>query len=109
MLDPRGADLTAHDCEVPLDDRWTSSPTLLPAIDQHGWVNCYRPMSLTAVSSIAKKRQVPAEDPPGPVAVEEPTGRFRGATRRELDEAFDGIDAALDVLIAQAERALMDG
>lgn len=108
LLDPRGADLAAHDCEVPLDDGWRQAPTLLPAIDQHGWVNMYRPISLTAVSTIAKQRQVPAGDPPGPVPVTEPIGRFRDALDAELMAAFNEVDATLAAMIAQTEAALRE-
>lgn len=56
-INPRAYDPHLHDCDEALDADWQHATTLVPGIDQHGWVNTHRPVSTRTLSAIAGRVQ----------------------------------------------------
>ncbi|WP_132438080.1 MULTISPECIES: hypothetical protein [unclassified Rathayibacter] len=96
-----------HDCATAVPDDWRSAPTLLPAIDQHGWLNPQRPLSTRAMSTITAHRQnatlLPADNRPRP--------RLTPSTSHSLQDLADGyddIDVRLAALLQRTATLLAD-
>jgi hypothetical protein len=107
LMNPVGADDQAHDCDTGLDGSWRYVETLAPAIDQYGWTEPARPLSLNALSHLAADRQRLAGVAQGAAPAFVATGRYKDATSAELAEAYDEADAGADALLALT-RALLD-
>ena len=109
LLDPAAAaNVDVHDCGSGLDGVWRQAPTLTPAIDRHGWLAEVRTVSLVTASTIMAQRQRLSGLPERFVARVENTGRFAGATRTELAEAYDDVDEQLARLLERSAAILSD-
>lgn len=99
-------DLTRHDCLTGLDGIWRRSPTLLPAIDKHGFVSA-EPMSTRAISaSMALRQSIISQSTPDQALRTTSTGRFASATPNELADAYDDVDDQLAALLLRSSRIL---
>lgn len=99
---------SVHDCTLGLDGLWRQAPTLLPAIDQHGWTTS-APMSARAISTTMRLRQQRSD----PLTSEQhissrSTGRFAAATSDELAAAYDDVDERLAALLLRTSQMLKD-
>lgn len=108
-LTAEGYDADHHDCEDPLDDEWTHATTLLPAIDQHGWVTAHASVTVRSISGIAGRVQVftgfrerALEDR------QTKATRFDGMTTRQFTEEMDDFDARVARALALSEDILTD-
>ncbi|NQX13714.1 hypothetical protein HQQ80_18965 [Microbacteriaceae bacterium VKM Ac-2855] len=105
VLDP-GLHTESHDCDEPLDAAWTSAPVLLPAIDQHGWLDNHRPLSIRTISAITATRQDPTVEP----ADNYPKSRTRRDTPamslREVADAHDDLDERVAALLLHTRDLL---
>lgn len=99
-----------HDCAEPVPPGWKASNQLLPAIDRHGWIDDFRPISTRQISSILRQRQARDQAEPTTVA-RQPMGRT-SVPRREpyaeerFDDLLESLEAKVDQLAAQVERVL---
>lgn len=70
ILEPTQPD--AHDCAEPPPPSWRDVWQLAPAIDQHGWMTDWRPMSTRAVSTVLAEHLTDRRRPrPEPAAATE--------------------------------------
>lgn len=103
LLDPTLPD-TGHDCTHDLDLTWTRTPTLLPQIDQHGWIG--GPLSRRSLTAILSRRLrdrgAPTGGQPDTWTERVYQGRFKDATSTELATAQDDVDAQLAALLARS-------
>lgn len=94
-----------HDHAVPIGDaRWREAWQVMPAIDGHGWLDEFQPLSARSITAITTARQDGARArPPLPVAVERPVRPLRYADLDwdELDEVVDRVCAEADVVLAR--------
>jgi len=100
-----------HDCIVELDELWRQANTLLPAVDQHGWVSS-APMSIRSVSAamanrqgldaITERRVMPRPD-------REQISRFANATMNELAQAYDDVDQMATIALSRLNSITNDG
>lgn len=105
-----------HDCTQPLADAWRTAPQLLPAIDQHGWLNPHTPMTRRAITAaIARRQALPVTEPepatprtalPRSAHYGQRHGHYEHAD--QLDAQLDALDHAIDQLLAATEQALHD-
>lgn len=108
IVAPDEASEGVHDCRVGLDGSWRQAQTLLPHIDRYGWVSA-EPMSTRAISAVLASRQIPAavEAAPSHGVASAATGRFASATRDELADAYDDVDARAAEMLLRL-RSLVD-
>lgn len=105
IVSPTGVDELAHDCAVGLDGEWRFAPTLLPAIDQHGWLT-QSALSIRAITSTMALRQRPGALASGvqrfvPRAA---TGRFADASLAEVYDEFGDVDRrSTELLLRMAD------
>ncbi|MBO0985019.1 hypothetical protein [Rathayibacter sp. SD072] len=96
-----------HDCDTDVADDWRVAPVLLPAIDQHGWLNPHGPLTTRAMSAITADRQRTGQAP----VDNHPRARLEPSTRRTLQDvanAYDDVDARLAALLLQTATLLAD-
>ncbi|MGL5859597.1 MAG: hypothetical protein ACRC35_14570 [Angustibacter sp.] len=118
LRDRSGDSWPAHECRRPVAPAWQSLWQLLPAIDQHGWLTDWRPMTTRAISAVLAARCTTATlttntavatgasvlqpDPPEPRSGKPDwtvPGRWTQASTEELLAALDQhVDAADEVL-----------
>lgn len=98
-----------HRCDRPVDDQWRQCPHLTVAIDAHGWVSVNQPLSVRSVSTLMKDAQRFTGRREEPLRVRSTTGRFENATRSELADAYDDVDARLEALLDRAAAVLEEG
>jgi len=107
ILDPRAFDAAVHDCEGWLDDEWTSATTLLPAIDQHGWVSAHTEISTRTVSAIAARvQQFTGLRELGHVPVVAKVTRFDEMSTTEFTEEMDDFDRKVAEALAWSNDIL---
>ncbi|WP_146083052.1 hypothetical protein [Rathayibacter sp. AY1E8] len=97
----------AHDCDIDVPEDWRVAPFLLPAIDQHGWLNPHGPLTTRAMSSITAIRQRAGQ----PLVDNHPRVRLEPSARRSLQDvadAYDDVDARLAALLLQTAMLLAD-
>lgn len=96
-----------HDCQQPVDERWSDTWQLTPPIDQHGWIDDAAPISRRAISAIVRHRLTPTFTQPPASARGLPDdaaqNRLRPARSTERDHM--ALDELLDLLDEQAEAA----
>lgn len=107
ILDPTLHRDEEHDCDTPLSEDWRAAPTLLPAIDQHGWLTTHQPLSISAMSAITAQRQqagqVPAENHLHGRAQPSP-----GHSLQDLTCGYDDVDARLAKLLLRTSALLAE-
>lgn len=85
--------------------RWREAAQLLPAIDRHGWIDDYHPLSTrsihTRLALAAARADAPNPDAPRARPPEEPAPQDTARTARSLDEVL----ALLDQVAADADTA----
>ncbi len=106
-LSPESYSPVEHDCLIGLDGYWRNAPTLMPAVDQHGWASGST-ISARAVSTILAERHRPsAVDIQIPTSVRTPS---RGPVTREeisdLADAYDEADRIAAELLQRIEQML---
>ncbi|MBT2504188.1 hypothetical protein [Curtobacterium sp. ISL-83] len=99
ITDPRAHYADIHDCDEGLDHDWRAATTLLPAIDQHGWVDSHQPISTRTLSNVVGHLQLPTgyREQRWTPTEPKPT-RFDGLE----DDEFDRQMAQFDIDIARA-------
>lgn len=108
-ISPEGSPLESHDCRSGLDGSWRRAATLLPAIDQHGWVSASL-MSARSVSSVIAERQVIGEvDSPRAAPATASAGRFSRASMDELASAYDDVDEQAAALLLRLQAIVGEG
>ena len=81
--------------------RWRGAPVLLPAIDRHGWLDDYRPMSTRTIrarlarAAVRAATDIPNDDVPEPSAAITDVGD-RARSELELDEVLTVLDDLAD-------------
>lgn len=88
-----------HDCELPLDDGWTAAPTLLPAIDQYGWLDNHRALSTRTISAITARRQDVAVEPADNYPQVRPPSEAPIMSLQEVADAYDDLDERVTALL----------
>jgi hypothetical protein len=128
--EPLGMAGAGHDCARPVDPGWREAWQLLPAIDQHGWITDWRPMSTRAITAVIAARQTttswnpPVPAPPllaGPT-IEQPRpegddgppppsrpGRWDDTTTDDLLRLLDEHTDAADEILGRIDTALATG
>jgi len=105
ILDPTFHRDGEHDCDVALSKDWRAAPTLLPAVDQHGWLAPHQPLSVRAISGITAQRQQA-----GQLSAENRAlSRARPTTHHSLQDlasSYDAVDARLADLLLRTSRLL---
>lgn len=105
---------TAHDCARRLPGNWREFRVLVPAIDRHGWVSDYRPLSPRAISAITNRPidRDEAAAMPDPVPAGSPRPPWdRAAQVRDLeylDPLFDRLENEIDRALDRT-RGLLRG
>jgi hypothetical protein len=93
-----------HQHTPPEPARWRGAPVLLPAIDRHGWLDDYQPMSTRTIRiRLARAAERAGADIPDD-QVQEPSAEDTGplgSTRAELE--LDQVLAVLDDLADDAD------
>lgn len=87
---------------VCLDDpgqEWRLTPTLVPSIDKHGWVDEHRPLSVRTVSAVTARRQAEALTAPQSDQIQRRVYRseLNVHRRRSLRELAQMLDEAEDL------------
>jgi hypothetical protein len=98
VLDP-GRHSDEHDCETLLDDGWTAAPTLLPAIDQYGWLDNHRALSIRSISAITARRQDPNVESADNYPQVRPRSEHSGMSLQEVAKAYDDLDERVTALL----------
>lgn len=108
-LTAEGYDAAHHDCDDALDDEWTHATTLLPAIDQHGWVHAHASVTVRSISGIAGRvqkftgyREHALENH------EAKATRFDGMSTKRFTEEMDDFDARVARALALSNDILAE-
>ena len=110
LMNPYTADLSAHDCEIPVEDGWQAMPTLMPYINRHNSIgSMHEPLTPLAISAIMRRRQEFNGFREQTSTHKELTGRFAAATSQDLADAYDDIDDQLTALLARTAQILAEG
>ncbi|QHC61145.1 hypothetical protein [Rathayibacter sp. VKM Ac-2760] len=107
ILDPTLHRADEHDCDVALSEDWRAAPTLLPAVDQHGWLAPHQPLSVRAISAITAQRQRAGQRSAG----NRGHTHARSSTRYSLQDlalGYDAVDARLAELLLRTSALLAD-
>jgi hypothetical protein len=107
LLDPTLHQDDAHDCDIALTEDWRAAPTLLPAIDRHGWLTPHQPLSTRAMSAITAHRQQAGQLPTENQLHARPRPST-GHSLRDLADGYDDIDARLTELLLRTSTLLAD-
>lgn len=98
-----------HACGTEIAEDWRAAPTLLPAIDRHGWLSD-QPLSKRAITALLAARQtpLPAEQQSSSISDSSRSASFglRPPPDRDLDDLLDRLDAAIDELTAKTSSAI---
>lgn len=105
VLDP-GLHTESHDCDEPLDAAWTSAPVLLPAIDQHGWLDNHRPLSVRTISAITAVRQDPTVEPTDNYPKARTRRNTPAMSLREVADAYDELDERVAAILLHTRTLL---
>lgn len=101
-----------HDCLTIIGHRSIMVPTLLPAIDRHGWLADWEPMSTRSISAVLAYRQDRARFPTDPLPpLEEPEGErpdFQRASMQGLEDLLDELDDKVSAALGRYERIMAE-
>ncbi|WIB65607.1 hypothetical protein [Curtobacterium sp. MCBD17_040] len=106
-VDPRTFDPDVHDCDEGLEHEWRKATNIVPAIDQHGWLDVHQPISTRSLTTIAGRVQRftgrREQRWEAPAAV--PT-RFDGMSRQQFTDEMDEFDLKVAQALARTAAAL---
>ncbi|MWV51510.1 hypothetical protein GRS96_19790 (plasmid) [Rathayibacter sp. VKM Ac-2803] len=107
ILDPTLHRDDEHDCATALSEDWRAAPTLLPAIDQHGWLAPHQSLSTRAMSAITAHRQQAGQLPTeNQLAMRRrPSAAY---SLQDLADGYDDVDARLAELVLRMSTLLAD-
>lgn len=97
-----------HDCDEPLDALWRSAPILLPAIDQHGWLDNHRPLSTRTISTITARRQDPILEPAENYPKTRVPRNVPTESLQEVADAYDDVDERVAALLLRTRELLAE-
>lgn len=98
-----------HDCDEGLEHDWRHATTLLPAVDQHGWVDSHRSVSTRTLSEVIGKVQLPTGYREQQwVRTEPKPTRFDEMRKDEFDVAMEDFDRRMAQALARSAEVLAD-
>ncbi|WIE80874.1 hypothetical protein [Curtobacterium sp. MCSS17_016] len=98
-----------HDCDEGLERDWRYATTLLPAVDQHGWVDSHRSISTRTLSAVVGNVLLPTgyREQEWKPAEPKPT-RFDDMRKDEFDLAMEDFDRRMAQALARSAEVLAD-
>lgn len=101
-----------HECLQVIGHRSIMVPTLLPAIDRHGWLADWEPMSTRSISSVLAYRQDAARFPTDPLPpLEEADGErpdYQRTSLQGLEDLLDELDDKVSAALGRYERIMAE-
>ncbi len=98
-----------HDCDEGLEHDWRYATTLLPAVDQHGWVDSHRSISTRTLSEVIGQVQLPTGYREQQwVRTEPKPTRFDEMRKDEFDVAMEDFDRRMAEALARSAEVLAD-
>ncbi|MBF4616197.1 hypothetical protein [Curtobacterium sp. VKM Ac-1376] len=109
IIDPRAYDPDIHDCDEGLEHDWRHATTLVPAIDQHGWVDAHQSVSARTLSAIAGRAQQPTGYREQRwVPTEQKPTRFDEISQNDFGDEMDAFDRRVAEALARSAEVLAD-
>jgi hypothetical protein len=98
-----------HDCDEGLEHDWRWATTLLPAVDQHGWVDSHRSISTRTLSEVIGKVQLRTGYREQQwVPPEAKVTRFDEMRKDEFDLEMEAFDRRMAEALARSAEVLAD-
>lgn len=94
-----------HDCLATGETDGILVPTLLPAIDRHGWLADWEPMSVRSISAVLAYRQDAAQFPHDPLPLQSADGErpdYQRTSMQSLEDLLDDLDAKVEAALAKS-------